>query len=73
MDKFVLHSPQLCSESKEYILKYVKSDNIKYDIHPSWYELCEKQTKNEVLNILKKPDSLHLQSFASVLTEISLL
>ena len=39
---------------KEYILKYKKSDGIKHDVHPSWYELCEKQTKDEVINILKK-------------------
>lgn len=39
---------------KEYILKYKKSDGIKHCVHPSWYELCEKQTKDEVINLLKK-------------------
>lgn len=54
MDKFILHSPQPCPEPKEYTLEYVKSNSAKCDIHPSWYKLCEKQTKDEVLNILKK-------------------
>lgn len=39
---------------KEYILKYKKSDGIKHEVHPSWYQLCEKQTKDEVIDILKK-------------------
>lgn len=39
---------------QEYILKYKKSDGIKHNVHPSWYELCEAQTKDEVINILKK-------------------
>lgn len=39
---------------KEYILKYKQCDTLKQNIHPSWCELCEKQTKNEVINILKK-------------------
>lgn len=39
---------------EKHILKYKKSDGIKHAVHPSWYEICEKQTKNEVLNILKK-------------------
>ncbi len=39
---------------KKYILKYKNSDNIKYDVHPSWCELCEKQTKDKIINLLKK-------------------
>ena len=39
---------------KKYILKYKKSDAIKHNVHPSWYELCEQQTKDEVINVLKK-------------------
>ncbi len=39
---------------KEYILKYKKSEGIKHEVHPSWYELCEKQTKDEIINVLKK-------------------
>ena len=39
---------------KEYILKNKKSDGIKHNVHSSWYELCEKQTKDEVINVLKK-------------------
>lgn len=39
---------------KEYIIKYKKSDGIKHDVHHSWYELCERQTKDEIINILKK-------------------
>lgn len=54
---------------KEYILKYIKSDGIKHDVHPSWYELCEKQTKDEVINVLKKhlygPDEYTLHFHAS--------
>ncbi len=39
---------------KEYILKYKKSDGSNTPVHPSWYEVCEKQTKDAVINILKK-------------------
>lgn len=39
---------------EEYILKYEKSNAINRDVHHSWYELCEKQTKAEVVKILKK-------------------
>ena len=38
----------------KYILKYQKSDGIKHHIHPSWYKICEKQTKDKVIEVLKK-------------------
>ena len=38
----------------KYIIKYQKSTGNLNDIHPSWYELCEKQTKDAVVKILEK-------------------
>lgn len=38
----------------KYVLKYKKSDGIKHAVHHSWYEICEKQTKDEIIAILKK-------------------
>ena len=38
----------------KYIIKYQKSTGNLNDIHPSWYELCEKQTKDIIVKILKK-------------------
>lgn len=38
----------------KYIIKYQKSTGSLNDIHPSWYELCEKQTKDIIVKILKK-------------------
>ena len=39
---------------EEYILEYKKNDVRKCSIHKSWRELCEKQTKDKVVDILKK-------------------
>lgn len=54
---------------EKYILKYKKSDGIKHAVHPSWYEICEKQTKDEVIKILKKhlyePGEYTLHFYAS--------
>lgn len=37
-----------------YVLKYQSSSHAKRFVHPSWYEICEKQTRDQVINIIKK-------------------
>ena len=39
---------------KEYRLQYKKNEGLNREIHPSWYEMCEKQTKQAVIDALKK-------------------
>jgi len=39
---------------EQYILTYRKSSVITYEVHPSWYKLCESQTREAVIALLKK-------------------
>ena len=38
----------------EYVLEYRQQEGRLRKIHPSWYKLCEEQTKNELIAQLKK-------------------
>jgi len=38
----------------DYTITYQKSGGITHVVHPSWYKLCELQTKSEVIALLKK-------------------
>lgn len=38
----------------EYVLEYQMAKGLPNNVHPSWLKTCEKQTKDEVIRIIKK-------------------